>query len=126
MISETKFIYHFLVRGIVYWVQEISFVRVSFKQQQQQQQQQQFIQVFPYLYMALPKLVIQMYKITSFSTIYLGNNLLYLNFIISKMKAATDLQMQNFVFFFNSIDILLKRNKIFELTSKSLKELYFY
>ena len=98
MISETKFIYHFLVRGIVYWVQEISFVRVSFKQQQQQQQQ--FIQVFPYLYMALPKLVIQMYKITSFSTIYLGNNLLYLNFIISKMKAATDLQMQKFCFFF--------------------------
>ena len=67
--------------------------------------------------MALPKLVIQMYKITSFSTIYLGNNLLYLNFIISKMKAATDLQMKG--------SILLKRNKIFELTSKSLKELYF-
>ena len=31
MISETKFIYRFLVRGIVYCVQEISFVRVSFK-----------------------------------------------------------------------------------------------
>ena len=46
------------------------------------QQQQQFIQVFPYLDMALPKLDIQMYKITSFSTIYLGNNLLYLNFIV--------------------------------------------
>ena len=32
--------------------------------------------------MALPKLDIQMYKITSFSTIYLGNNLLYVNFIV--------------------------------------------
>ena len=31
-------------------------------QQQQQQQQQQFIPVFPYLYMALPKSVIQMYN----------------------------------------------------------------
>ena len=31
MISESKFIYRFLVRGIVYCVQEISFVRVSFK-----------------------------------------------------------------------------------------------
>ena len=71
---------------------------------EQQQQQQQFIQVFPYLYMALPKLVIQMYKMTSFRTIYLRNNLLYLNFIISKIKAATDLQMKG--------SILLKRNNV--------------
>ena len=67
--------------------------------------------------MALPKLVIQMHKISSFSTIYLRNNLLYLNIIISKVKAATDLQMKE--------SILLKKNKIFELTFKSLKELYF-
>ena len=31
MISETKFIYRFLVRGIVYCDQAITFVRVSFK-----------------------------------------------------------------------------------------------
>ena len=72
-----------------------------------QQQQQQFNKVLSFAYLALP-IIKDTFEIITW---------LYLQFMISKIKAATDLQING--------SMLLNRNKIFDFTSKLVKELYF-